>query len=85
MYNAFIQNKMLSDVTTLAIGGPARYFIEVKEIEEMCQVLRFCKAEKLAYFVLGKGSNTLFLDSGFNGLVIVNKIDFCKESSPGFF
>lgn len=85
MYDRFIQGKLLSGLSTFAIGGPARYFIEVKEIALMQEVLRFCHTEKLAYFILGKGSNCLFDDKGFNGLVILNKIDFCKELSPGKF
>jgi UDP-N-acetylmuramate dehydrogenase len=85
MYSHFVTDKKLSEITTLGIGGPARYFVEVKEIAFMQELLRFCKAEKLKFHILGKGSNTLFLDAGFNGLVILNKIDFCKESSKGYF
>jgi UDP-N-acetylmuramate dehydrogenase len=43
----------------------------------MQETLRFCAAEKLRFIVIGKGSNTLFDDRGFDGLVILNKIAFC--------
>src|SRR3989344_4717131 len=72
------QNKPLKQLSTLGIGGPARYFTEVQEIERMQQVIAYCKQEKIPYLVIGKGSNCLFDDRGFNGLVIVNKIAFCK-------
>ena len=85
MYDLFIQGKLLSEHSTLGIGGPARYFVEVKDIGFMQEVMRFCYSEKLPFFVLGKGSNSLFSDNGFNGLVILNKIDFCKEITPSHF
>ena len=79
MYSRFIRDQALSEISTLGIGGPARYFYEVKSIEIMQQVMRFCHLEKLPFFILGKGSNCLFSDYGFDGLVILNKIDFCDE------
>ena len=39
--------------------------------------MAYCYAEKLAFFILGKGSNCLFADQGFDGLVLLNKIAFC--------
>ena len=79
MYSKFIQEKKLSEISTFGIGGAARYFIEVKDIPSLQEVLRFCFQEKLPYLTVGKGSNCLFSDSGFDGLVILNKIDFFKE------
>lgn len=82
-YSTFQQNKRLSELTTLAIGGPARFFVEVKDVVSMQEILRFCAREKLSFFVLGKGSNCLFTDAGFDGVVIQNKIDFFEELSNG--
>jgi UDP-N-acetylenolpyruvoylglucosamine reductase len=72
------KNKLLKDVSTFGIGGPAEYFIEVKHVAEMQAVLAFCYNQTLPFFILGKGSNCLFDDRGFRGLVIHNKISFCK-------
>ncbi len=85
MYSTFITNKLLSELSTFGIGGPARYFVEVKEISHMQQLIAFCTEEGLEYFVLGKGSNCLFDSKGLNRLVIHNKIDFCTELEPGSF
>lgn len=85
MFSKFVAEKSLSHVSTLGIGGPAKYFIEVYTIDEMQKTLLFCAQEKLSYFILGKGSNCLFDDRGFSGLVILNKIDFLEEKEPGFF
>jgi len=73
----FVQNKPLSEVSTFGIGGPARYFFEAHSVEDMKEALAFCKENKVPYFVLGKGSNSLFDDRGFNGLVLSCKLSFC--------
>ncbi|MFI5334451.1 MAG: UDP-N-acetylmuramate dehydrogenase, partial [Chlamydiales bacterium] len=39
----------------------------------------------LPYLIVGKGSNSLFDDRGYNGLVILNKIAFCDENESGKF
>jgi UDP-N-acetylmuramate dehydrogenase len=72
----FQHNQPLSALTTLGIGGKAKYFISINQIEEMRQLIHFCHTEQLPYFILGKGSNCLFDDQGFDGLVISNRIDF---------
>jgi UDP-N-acetylmuramate dehydrogenase len=45
-------------------------------------VLFYCHTTHLPFFILGKGSNSLFDDRGFDGLVIANKIAFCDFSFP---
>jgi UDP-N-acetylmuramate dehydrogenase len=79
------ENKMLKEVCTFGIGGPARYYTEVKTIDEMRCAFEFCKNRKTPFFILGKGSNSLFHDNGFDGLVIANKIDFFENPSPGIY
>lgn len=79
------QNRFLSELTTFGIGGPALYLVEVRQIAEMQASLRFAQEKKLPYLILGKGSNSLCDDRGFNGLVIVNKIDFNEQTTPGVF
>lgn len=76
---------MLSDYTTLRLGGHARYFTTVHDIEELRQAVKWSKDKHLAFFILGGGSNTLFRDKGFDGLVI--KMEFVgvsfKEKTDG--
>lgn len=73
------QNKPLSEVSTLGIGGPARYFLEVNTVEDLAEAIRECNQEKIPYILLGKGSNTLFDDRGFCGVVILNRIMGLEE------
>lgn len=81
----FQTGKLLSSLCTFGIGGPARYFAEVRSLESMRQLIRLCKEAQLPYLVLGKGSNCLFDDRGFGGAVLLNKIDFIESPSPGLF
>lgn len=83
--NSFQQNKLLSELCTFGIGGPARYFTEVKTIEEMQQAIITCQQQKIPLLILGKGSNCLFDDRGFNGAVILNKIDFLERPQPHIY
>jgi UDP-N-acetylmuramate dehydrogenase len=79
------QKKPLSELSTFGIGGPARYYTEIREIEEAKRIISFCHREGLRYLLLGKGSNCLFDDRGFDGVVIANKIAFFEQTQPGFF
>lgn len=67
------KNVGLAKYTTYKIGGPADYFISVKTAEELKKARRFADENNLPVFILAGGSNVLFADDGFRGLVI--KID----------
>ncbi|MCK9379077.1 MAG: UDP-N-acetylmuramate dehydrogenase [Candidatus Moranbacteria bacterium] len=61
---------LLAPYTTFKIGGPARFFVEVKNEEELIEALEYAKENNLEYFILGGGSNILVSDKGFDGMVI---------------
>jgi UDP-N-acetylmuramate dehydrogenase len=60
----------LTKNTTFKVGGIAHFFIEVTEEEKLISLLNFLNSEDIPYFVLGGGSNVLFSDEGFEGVVI---------------
>jgi UDP-N-acetylmuramate dehydrogenase len=64
------ENVLLRDYTTFKIGGPARYFFVAENKEDLKNAILWAKKKKLPFFILGGGSNVLFSDKGFNGLVI---------------
>lgn len=64
----------LKNYTTLKVGGLARYLVEVTEDQELLRLLQWADQEKISWFVMGKGSNLLISESGFEGLVLINKI-----------
>ncbi len=64
------RNVELSKYCTMRIGGPADYFAEPRTEDELSDCLHFASEENLPVFILGKGSNVVFSDAGFRGLVI---------------
>lgn len=64
------ENIPLSRYTTFKIGGPAKFFCEVKNEKELEEAVRYAKDNNLAAFIIGGGSNLLVSDGGFPGLVI---------------
>ncbi len=82
---SFQENVSLKAFCTLGIGGPARYFLEVTTIAQMQEAIKACKSRSLPFLVIGKGSNCLFDDRGFNGAVILNKIDFLEKPNEGVY
>jgi len=69
---------LLAPFSTLNLGGKARFFTRIRSVKEALEAVDFARSSKIPYMVLGKGSNCLFDDRGYNGLVILNKIDFCE-------
>lgn len=64
------KNVKLSQYSTFKIGGPAEFFVEVKNEEEFLEAMQYAKENNLKFFILGGGSNVLFDDKGFDGLII---------------
>jgi UDP-N-acetylmuramate dehydrogenase len=64
------ENVPLKDFSTFKVGGPARYFCRVTSFEELRQAYLFAARKRIKVWKLGSGSNVLFDDAGFNGLVI---------------
>ncbi|OGE87727.1 MAG: UDP-N-acetylenolpyruvoylglucosamine reductase [Candidatus Doudnabacteria bacterium RIFCSPLOWO2_02_FULL_49_13] len=60
----------LDQVTTFRIGGPADFYCVVQTLEELKEALKFARGKDLAVFILAGGSNLLFADAGFRGMVI---------------
>ncbi len=67
----------LKSYTTFRIGGPAKYFIEPRDTEDLRSILGLLKKKRLTFLVIGCGSNILVSDAGLNCAVI-------KLSSPHF-
>ena len=65
-----IEHELLSKHTTWRIGGPARWFVEAKSVEETIEAIEFAKKNNAPWFVLSGGSNILVSDAGFDGVVI---------------
>ena len=75
----------LSSVSTFGIGGPAALLFRAQTVQDLQDAMRATFAAKAPYLVVGRGSNCLFPDSGFPGLVIVNRLEEVQEEADGLF
>ncbi|MBI2618368.1 UDP-N-acetylmuramate dehydrogenase [Candidatus Kaiserbacteria bacterium] len=64
------RNVSLKKFTTFRIGGRADFFVSVQTEAELHEALSFARKKRLKTFILGGGSNIVFSDDGFRGLVI---------------
>jgi len=64
------ENEHMSRHTNFRIGGPAKYFVEVKSVEELQRVLSIADSNSFRTCILGGGSNMLVSDQGFDGVMI---------------
>ena len=68
--NEILENEMMNKHTTFQLGGPAKFFVKPKSINEIITILQLCKKYSIEYFILGNGSNLLVSDHGYDGLII---------------
>jgi UDP-N-acetylmuramate dehydrogenase len=68
------KNISLKNYSTMRLGGKARYLCEVSSLEDLGKALTWAKQQNTTVIVIGDGSNIVWQDSGFPGLVIVNKL-----------
>jgi UDP-N-acetylenolpyruvoylglucosamine reductase len=64
------RHEPLARHTTLRVGGAADVYVEPATESDLAETLRFCGAQGVKFFVLGRGSNLLVRDGGFRGVVI---------------
>lgn len=67
-------NIPFSELTTMRLGGPARFFADAHTIEELVGLYRNAKKLDQPVFIMGGGSNLIAHDEGFKGLVVRNAI-----------
>ncbi len=68
------ENVSLAAYSTMGLGGQASYLTEITKRSEVNEALEWAKSRKVPTVMIGGGSNIIWGDAGFRGLVIVNKI-----------
>ncbi len=84
----FQENVALGDYSTMRLGGKARYLATVTNRNEVAQAIDWAKQKNLTTIMTGSGSNILWGDKGFDGLVLVNRImgfDVYKEDDDNAY
>jgi len=66
--------------TSMRVGGPAAAFAEVGDVKHLVALLAVCQSERIAWTVVGLGSNLLVNDRGFGGMVVKLGGDFVRIS-----
>ncbi|MBP7060494.1 MAG: UDP-N-acetylmuramate dehydrogenase [Candidatus Moranbacteria bacterium] len=64
------ENVPLAPLTTFRVGGQARYYAEASGAIELSETFDYAEKHHLPLYVLGGGSNVLFSDQGFSGIVV---------------
>lgn len=73
------ENEPLASKTTMRVGGKASFYCEPVDLRDLCSVLRAASRAHIPFFYLGRGSNLIVMDSGFDGLIIRLSQDNWKQ------
>lgn len=69
-------NVSMKEHTSFKVGGPADIFVTPRSYEEVREIIRISKENKIPYFIFGNGSNLIVKDGGIRGVVInMNKLN----------
>ena len=71
-------NENMGKYTSFKTGGNAKFLVKVNTIDEIIHVLKIIKEQDIPLVVLGNGSNVLFKDEGFKGIVLKIDLDNLK-------
>ncbi|MEA3423240.1 MAG: UDP-N-acetylmuramate dehydrogenase [Bacillota bacterium] len=63
-------NEPMKNHTSFKIGGPARAVVLPRNVEEIQKTIRLLDENNIKHYILGNGTNVLFPDDGYNGIVI---------------
>ena len=78
------QNVCLAEYTTFRIGGPADILVRPQNTEQLQGTIDWCQQYQVPWILLGKGSNILANDEGFQGVVIYPEGDFLSIHTEGY-
>lgn len=80
---AIQENVPLAPLISFKVGGPARHFCEPASPAEFSEALAWAGRRGLPFFILGKGTNLVFSDTGYPGLVIYTGRSFHRIAWDG--
>ncbi|MBO5095842.1 MAG: UDP-N-acetylmuramate dehydrogenase [Bacilli bacterium] len=79
-FGKVLESVSLKNYNTYKIGGLAKYLIHPSDKENLIALIKYLKENEIKFFVLGNGSNLIFSDNLYDGVIIkldnLNKISF---------
>ncbi|MCR5623812.1 MAG: UDP-N-acetylmuramate dehydrogenase [Lachnospiraceae bacterium] len=79
------ENEILSRHSTMKIGGAAKYFVNVKSFDELSKIVKLCNDEAVRFMLIGNGSNIIFRDEGYDGVIICTDSKESQIASVEFY
>lgn len=70
---AWQKDAPLAPLTTFRIGGPAALLCRPTDAAQLQKLLELLRQAGVRFYCLGRGSNTLFADEGFDGAVVATE------------
>ena len=75
-----LQNVSLRQHSTMRLGGTAAYCVDITSRIELEEAYKWASDQQLPVMMIGNGSNIVWRDEGFSGLIMVNKIMRFEEN-----
>lgn len=79
------ENVRIAELTTMRLGGEARYVVDVETPEDVGEAYEFANEKGLPVYVLGEGSNVIGRDEGFDGVILVDRLTGIEDLGEGRF
>lgn len=73
------ENVLISSLTTMRIGGPARHVLEIESTKDIVEAYKFASAYWYPTYIVGGGANTIGRDEGLNGVILLNRLRGFKD------
>ncbi len=74
----------LAKHTSLQVGGPAFYVVQPRTTEEIVYIIDLCKGMGMPFYIIGRGSNLLVSDEGYDGTIIKLSDEFSDVTVSPF-
>lgn len=78
-----LENQPLSKYVSMRLGGPARFVVHASTEQELTEAASFAKEHTLPLLALGDGTNVIFNDEGYDGVVVINGFKGISISETG--
>ena len=84
IFDIIEKNKDLKNYCSMHVGGKCKMFCMPKNEKQLLSILQYAKKNKTKFFILGNGTNVIFKDCGYSGIVIcLNKLQKTKKTRQG--